>query len=116
MLRRVGGYLLPRKESAPRGSLQLEREGYPFAQAYKGTPSPHGNYLTDRGLIYSLAYYDVRGASAPNTAQVTRLLAEVLKIYRRSPSVVSADDLRRLGHLLDLDKWAAFSAIARSCR
>jgi ectoine hydroxylase-related dioxygenase (phytanoyl-CoA dioxygenase family) len=28
MLRRVGGYLLPRKESAPRGSLQLEREGY----------------------------------------------------------------------------------------
>jgi len=28
MLRRVGGYLLPRKESAPKASLQLEREGY----------------------------------------------------------------------------------------
>lgn len=28
MLRRVGGYLLPRKERAPKASLQLEREGY----------------------------------------------------------------------------------------
>ena len=28
MLRRIGGYLYPRKESAPRASRQLEREGY----------------------------------------------------------------------------------------
>ena len=28
MLRRVGGYLLPRKATAPRASHKLEREGY----------------------------------------------------------------------------------------
>ena len=33
MLRRVGGYLLPRKDSAPDASVQLERDGYAVLRA-----------------------------------------------------------------------------------
>lgn len=99
------------------GKEQLEREGRPFSQVYKSAAAAEmfgARHVYDRRFVYSLPFFRQKCRGAPNTPAVNRLLSDLLRTFREAPGGLLSDaDYRRLCHQMDMERWAAYSAVCR---
>ncbi len=98
------------------GEAQLERNGLPFAPVFKG--SRRGHLQDERvpwheSVVYSLPFFHAKASDAPLHDEVAHLLTTVFRELRQVDATMTAASYRRLAHLLDLERWAAYAAVSR---